>query len=594
MTAQWFGDYEIVKRLRVGGMATLYLARRHGAAGFSRLVALKMIHPHLVEQPAFVEMFVDEARICSQISHPNVVHVEEFGVIDGVHYLVMEFLDGCSVAELLQLFQRRRCRLDPELAARVIMQIAGGLHAAHETRDADGDPLDIVHRDISPSNLLLSVDGNAKLIDFGIARARNRLSETQAGVTLKGKYNYVAPEQARHGAVDRRCDVFSLGVVFWEMLVGRPLFPDDSYLTLFNRLQRTEVEPPSAANPEVPAVLDPIVLAMLHHDPAERLQTAAEVERRIAAATPGAANREASELGGLAREVRDAYAAQRVAEGGPDSPVGFSPTPRSIRLPTTRTRAEPEAEPAPDAHGAATTQPASPPRWTRRPIGFAAAGLVAGLAVVAVIGARSGRTASRGAAGQPRPRELELSEVPAPGDPPASPVAPPRSAAPAAATSAPPPAAAPATASPASPPATAVPAAAASATTAPATAPSPTAASATARPASAAAIAPSRPAASAALRPAPAPAHVAAPPASSARDADRAFARPRPRRTPAPAPAGDPVAARPPPRPSPEHPAVVTPPFAGKSFDDADNERPAADPGAVKVKKTPIVPTFDN
>ncbi|HMG22607.1 MAG TPA: serine/threonine-protein kinase, partial [Kofleriaceae bacterium] len=302
MTGQWFGDYEIVQRLRVGGMATLYLARRHGAAGFSRLVALKMIHPHLIEQAAFLDMFVDEARICSQITHPNVVHVEEFGAIDGIHYLVMEYLDGCSVAELLRLCHRRRRALDPELAARIVMQIAAGLHAAHETRDASGEPLEIVHRDISPSNILLSIDGNAKLIDFGIAKARNRLSATHDGVALKGKFNYVAPEQATRSEIDRRCDVFSLGIVFWEMLVGRRLFRDDNHLALFHRLQRTEVEPPSSANPDLTPVFDALVLAMLHHDPEHRPQTAAEVERRIAAAAPGAANREASDLGALARE----------------------------------------------------------------------------------------------------------------------------------------------------------------------------------------------------------------------------------------------------------------------------------------------------
>ncbi|MBC7974107.1 MAG: serine/threonine protein kinase, partial [Myxococcales bacterium] len=289
MTTRWVGEYEIVKRLRVGGMATLYLARRHGAAGFSRLVALKVIHPHLVEQSQFIDMFVDEARICSQISHPNVVHVEEFGEIDGIHYLVMEYLDGCSIGELLQLFRQENRKLDPELAARVIMQIAGGLHAAHETLDTDGHPLELVHRDISPSNILLSNDGNAKLIDFGIAKARNRLAETEAGVALKGKFKYIAPEQAMRSTIDRRGDIFSLGVVFWEMLVGQPLFADDSHVALFNRLHQTNVAAPSAVNPSSLVVLDSLVLSMLRHDPAERPQTAAEVQRRIAFALPSAA-----------------------------------------------------------------------------------------------------------------------------------------------------------------------------------------------------------------------------------------------------------------------------------------------------------------
>src|SRR6185503_16132652 len=304
MTSRWVGEYEVVKRLCVGGMATLYLARRHGAAGFSRLVALKVIHPHLVAQPAFIDMFGDEARICSQITHPNVVHVEEFGEIDGIHFLVMEYLDGCSVAELLRLFRRESRKLEPELAARIVMQIAGGLHAAHETIDQDGEPLDIVHRDISPSNILLSTDGNAKLIDFGIAKARNRLSETEGGMALKGKYKYIAPEQATRSVIDRRSDIFSLGVVFWEMLVGKPLFSEDTHVALFNRLHHTSVAAPSSVNPDALVILDSIVLSMLQHDPADRPQTAADVQRRIAAALPSAANRDPSELGALAAEVR--------------------------------------------------------------------------------------------------------------------------------------------------------------------------------------------------------------------------------------------------------------------------------------------------
>lgn len=313
-------------------MATLYLARRYGAAGFSRLVALKVIRPQLVTQPTFVEMFIDEARICAQLNHPNIVRVEEFGVLDGVHCLVMEYLDGCSVGEWLQSASRERRKLDPELVARVIMQIATGLHAAHETRDQDGQPLDIIHRDISPSNILLSVDGNAKLIDFGIAKARHRLSRTQAGIA-KGKYKYIAPEQVTGPTVDRRCDIFSLGVVFWEMLTGKPLFNEDTQIGLFNRLKQTNVVPPSAVNPEVPAILDPIVLAMLRHDPAERPQTAAEVQRRIASVMPRAANREDSELGAIAVEIRDKRATRRAASATADlgSHINFSPTPRSVK-----------------------------------------------------------------------------------------------------------------------------------------------------------------------------------------------------------------------------------------------------------------------
>ena len=571
MTSQWFGDYEIVKQLRVGGMATLHLARRHGAAGFSRLVALKMIHPHLVEQPSFVEMFVDEARICSHITHPNVVHVEEFGVLDGVHYLVMEYIDGCSANELLQVFRRERRVLDPELAARVIMQIAGGLHAAHETDAPDGQPLELIHRDISPSNVLISADGNAKLIDFGIAKARNRVSETQAGVTLKGKYRYVAPEQALHAVVDRRCDIFSLGIVFWELLVGQPLFAEDSHLGLLQRLRHTEVPAPSAVNPAVPAVFDPIVLAMLEHDPADRPQTAAEVQRRIASAIPGAANREAAELGAFAVEVRDKCAerrARRAAAGagsiGPDS-QSFSPSPS----PSPRPRASSEyridvESPHRSAVQDATPPPAAPSWWRRRGVqlgaGLFGAGLLGAAVIAGILVGRQGRGADASASSGARPSRALERVVPRD---PAAPAGPPGSVAPVA-PAGPIAPVAPVTrvAAPAPPPPLIV---------APPPAPAPA--------------------------PVEAPAAVQAPaapaPAPARHDVARAVAKPRLLKPAHPAPEPDPRRPAPPPH-APRAPGAW-PPYTTEPFDEAASPGAApAVPDAAKTRKPPNVPDFDN
>ena len=553
MTAQWFGDYEIVKQLRVGGMATLYLARRHGAAGFSRRVALKMIHPHLVTQPGFLEMFVDEARICSQISHPNVVHVEEFGVLDGVHYLAMEYLDGCSVSELLQVFRRDRRMLDPELAARVILQVAGGLHAAHETRGADGQRLELIHRDISPSNVLVSVDGNAKLIDFGIAKARNRVSETQAGITLKGKYRYVAPEQAQHVVVDRRCDLFALGIVFWELLVGRHLFAD-SHLGLLNRLYRTDVAPPSTVNTAVPEVFDPIVLAMLQHDPDDRPQTAAEVQRRIASAIPGAANREAAELGAFAVEVRDRCTERRARRTSTGSAISdsqsFSPSPSPRPRMTSAYRVEVEATPG---SGVQVAPPPVPrPWWRRRGVQLGAGLLGAGVILGLVLG-RQSRVAD-GRARPPRPSsELEL-VVPHPVTPEARPV----------------PAAAPPTAmaQPMAP-----------------VAPPPVRPTAGVPP-----TAMAQPMAPVAPPPVTPPPTAVAPPAPPRGDVARAVARPRPR------PARPIAAEAEVPRPAPAPRAArARPPFTTQQFDETANTSGAsAAPEAVTDKKAPIVPEFDN
>lgn len=339
---RWIGEYEVVRRLRVGGMATLYLARRHGAAGFSRLAAIKVIHPHLVEQPQFVEMFVDEARICSQISHPNVVHVEELGEVDGTHYIVMEYIDGCSANDLLAA---RDERFSATVAAHIIMYTARGLHAAHETQGADGALLDVIHRDISPSNILISTSGHIKLIDFGIAKANNRITETETGFAMKGKYRYVAPEQAKRTDLDRRSDIFSLGVVFWELLTGKPLFSDDTQVALFNRLEQTTVEPPSTVNPNVPPALDPIVLGMLQHDPSQRPQTALEVYRQIAVAMPDAFAYDSTELGALVTAARD----KRKAKSGDeavDANPSFSATPQPRRT-TSMSIPIPVIEPAP-------------------------------------------------------------------------------------------------------------------------------------------------------------------------------------------------------------------------------------------------------
>lgn len=562
MTAQWFGDYEILQRLRVGGMATLYLARRHGAAGFSRLVALKMVHPHLAEQDSFIDMFVDEARICAQISHPNVVHVEEFGVLDGVHYLVMEYIDGCSVSELLQVFHRKRRMLDPELVARLIMQVASGLHAAHGTCGPDGQPLDLIHRDISPSNILVSVDGNPKLIDFGIAKARNRVSETQAGFTLKGKCRYVAPEQALHAAVDRRCDIFSLGIVFWELLSGRQLFPDDSHTGLINRLHQTDVPAPSTVNPSVPAVFDPVVLAMLQHDPADRPQTAAEVQRRIASAMPGAANREAAELGALAIEVRDLCAQRRARRAhtessGSDSDRMFSP----IRSPRPQTSVDHrvDLEDSPRSGVQAAAPPAPLPWWRRRGVQIGAGLVGAGLLLGVLLGHRGSEADARANAAPRPPRTRELVEWHQPVTQVESPPLRPTMPSPPVVVSAPRP-------EPPTPAASPL----ATATAAPPPQNSPPAAATAA------------------------PVHglAASPPVSTPRrEVARVAAKPRP---PRPA-ANEAESARPasPPR-APTVPGIRTP-FTAEPFDAAANTSGApAAPEVVKDKKVPIAPQFDN
>jgi serine/threonine-protein kinase len=276
-------------------MASLFLARRQGAAGFARHVAVKVVHEHLVQDMQFVRMFVDEAKLAARIQHPNVVHVEELGEQDGTYFLVMEYVHGCSLAELLSALAKNRRRMSSSLAVWTAMQVAEGLHAAHETTDSKGEPLGVVHRDVSPQNVLLAAKGHVKLIDFGIAKARGRQQSTVGGA-LKGKFRYMAPEQAASSRVDRRTDVYALGIVLWEMLAMRRLFSGETDVELLDQVRDPQIVPPSQYASHVPPELDRVVMSALARDPAERPQTALELRRSLAEAMPTAGTLDAAQL----------------------------------------------------------------------------------------------------------------------------------------------------------------------------------------------------------------------------------------------------------------------------------------------------------
>src|SRR5688500_5151049 len=235
-------------------MATLYLGQRSGAAGFAKNVAIKVVHPHLSDDPQFVRMFVDEALLSARIQHPNVAHVEELGEAEGTYFLVMEFVHGVSLSSLIRALARRKRRIAPELAVAIAIQVADGLHAAHETRGPNGEHLGVVHRDVSPQNVLLSYTGHVKLIDFGIAKAEGRTQSTAAG-SIKGKFRYMSPEQALGRTVDRRSDVYALGIVLWEMLTGRNCFDGTNDLLVLDKVRNPQIEPPSTYTPALPAPL---------------------------------------------------------------------------------------------------------------------------------------------------------------------------------------------------------------------------------------------------------------------------------------------------------------------------------------------------
>ena len=213
-----FGQYTLGKRLARGGMAEVFLARQRGVEGFDRRVAVKRILPHLADSAEFIRMFLDEARYAARLSHPNIVHIYELGQADATYFIAMEFVDGVHTGQLIRHAAGET--IPPVLVARIAADAAGALAYAHRLEDADGRPLGLVHRDVSPQNVMISFDGVVKLVDFGIAKAASSADETQPGI-VKGKYAYMSPEQTMRKPLDGRSDVFSLGVVMWEMLAGR-------------------------------------------------------------------------------------------------------------------------------------------------------------------------------------------------------------------------------------------------------------------------------------------------------------------------------------------------------------------------------------
>jgi serine/threonine-protein kinase len=274
--------YELLCPIASGGMATVWLARLRGKRGFEKLFAIKTIRTELVEDPRFQEMFLDEARIASGIQHPNVAQIIDLGEANDVLFIVMEWVDGDSLAKIRKLALRRATELPVGVALRALADAGAGLHAAHELRDSRGGPLGIVHRDVSPQNLLVSTAGSVKVIDFGIAKSQNRSQgETGTGV-VKGKIQYMAPEQVKKGrTVDRRTDVWALGVCLHELVAGRPPYGGDDDVEVIRKLLHDE--PPLLAE-GLPEPVARILARSIAMDPDDRFPTAAGLQRALESA----------------------------------------------------------------------------------------------------------------------------------------------------------------------------------------------------------------------------------------------------------------------------------------------------------------------
>ena len=280
-------DYEVIAPLGSGGMATLYLARRRGVGGFSRLVTLKLVHKHLVQDEAMVERFLEEARISAHIAHPNVVHVEEVGRLGDGYFIAMEYVHGVSLSQLLERMHERGMRMRPTLCVWLAAQVAEALHAAHEAKGENGLPLGIVHHDVSPQNVLIAHTGHVKLIDFGIAQCAQG-EPSPAGNMLLGKLRYMSPEQLRQEPADRKSDVYALGVMLWEMLAGRCLFRCHGVDDERDWATREEPPPPSRYSPYCMPWLDKVVLKALACDPRRRYASALELRSELLEADPSA------------------------------------------------------------------------------------------------------------------------------------------------------------------------------------------------------------------------------------------------------------------------------------------------------------------
>ena len=297
------GRYELLARLAAGGMGEIFLARLEGAAGFEKLFVVKRILPHLADDARFRQMLISEARISSKLSHANICQVYELGETDGQLYIVMEYLEGITLLPLLRKASKEGSRLDLGFVGGVIQQTCDALHYAHELRDRGGESLGIIHRDVTPSNIFITDSGIAKVLDFGIAKVKDASANTQTG-TIKGKYAYMSPEQLRGGAIDRRADVFALGVVVYEMLALRRLFQRKTDYLTFRAVMEQPIPDVRRYRPDVPDSIADALGRALDRDPATRWEST----RQFGGAMLDALTKRAWSQGELSDYVRHNYA----------------------------------------------------------------------------------------------------------------------------------------------------------------------------------------------------------------------------------------------------------------------------------------------
>jgi serine/threonine-protein kinase len=328
------GRYVLYGELASGGMATVHFGRLSGPVGFSRTVAIKRLHPHYAKDPEFVTMFLDEARLCGRIRHPNVVPTLDVVATEGEIFIVMEYVAGEAFSKLMKTAQQRNIPVPPRVAATIVSSVLHGLHAAHQAKDEHGRELGIVHRDVSPQNILVGSDGTSRVLDFGVAKAAGRLQTTRDG-QVKGKIAYMPPEQLSGGVISRQSDIYAASVVLWEALCGRRLFDGETEALVLVRAIEGKIDRPSAVTPELTPAVDEVVMRGLARDPDARFATARDmalaIEQQIGLASPYEVGEwvesvAADEIGRRARTIAEIESASLAEPAGPSSPrIGLAP-----------------------------------------------------------------------------------------------------------------------------------------------------------------------------------------------------------------------------------------------------------------------------
>lgn len=383
-----FGQYELMELIATGGMAEVYKARMSGVEGFQKIVAIKRILPHLTDNDEFVTMFIDEAKLAAQLQHPNIIHIYDLGKIERSYYIAMEFIDGKDLRSILRTLEEKGRKLPLPLALFVVSRLAAALDYAHRKRDLQGRDMDLVHRDVSPQNVLISFDGEIKLCDFGIAKAAVKASQTRVGA-LKGKLQYMSPEQAWGKGIDHRSDIFSLGLVLYELITDRKGFAGDSELSILEQARSPRLPRVRDLDPSIPEEVEQVALKALQENPDRRYRTARDLANDLESILHGL--KPSPSTADLAGFLAELFERERPVRASTQEPAPEKVVP--VRIETPAKEATPAEAPAARKPAASKPPVVLPPPMEPLPIADSQVippakrfpvGLVAGIAMLAV------------------------------------------------------------------------------------------------------------------------------------------------------------------------------------------------------------------